>query len=132
MDEILEGFEFSYEQFVDFCILSGCDYTCTIPKIGPITAYKFVKKWGSIEMIIANLPKKFSVPPDFDYKTARKLFIESFPMPPGWSVNVEGIGCIQWEYNFTTFMAEKGFNQYQIQKYIQEINNALNEFKINY
>jgi flap endonuclease-1 len=28
------------DQFIDFCILSGCDYLETIPKIGPSMAFK--------------------------------------------------------------------------------------------
>ena len=39
---------------MDFCILSGCDYTIKIRDIGPVTAHKLIKKHGSIEEIIKN------------------------------------------------------------------------------
>ena len=42
-DEILKGFEMNYDEFVDLCILCGCDYTPTIDGIGPITAFKLIK-----------------------------------------------------------------------------------------
>jgi flap endonuclease-1 len=32
------------DQFIDFCILCGCDYTPKIPQIGPIKAYKMIKE----------------------------------------------------------------------------------------
>jgi len=72
--EILEKMELSMDSFIDFCILCGCDYTTTIPKIGPITALTLINKYRNIENIIENLDSKYSIPEDFDYITARRLF----------------------------------------------------------
>ena len=69
---------FTYEQFVDFCILCGCDYTCKIPKLGSETAYKYIKAHGNIETILdlyCGEGKKFKVPPNFEYLKARELII---------------------------------------------------------
>lgn len=32
----------TYEQFIDFCILCGCDYSTKIKNIGPVKAYSFI------------------------------------------------------------------------------------------
>lgn len=42
LEKVLKGFGFTMEEFIDFCILSGCDYLGTIPKVGPTTAFKFI------------------------------------------------------------------------------------------
>jgi len=70
LDTILEGLELSYESFIDLCILCGCDYTSTIPKVGPVNALKLIKKHGSIDNFE-------NVPPEFEYQVARKLFTQN-------------------------------------------------------
>lgn len=50
-DEILECLEMTPCQFLDFCILCGTDYNKNIPKIGPETAFKLLKHFGTIEEI---------------------------------------------------------------------------------
>lgn len=37
LELVLKGLDVSYEQFVDLCILCGCDYSTTIKGIGPKT-----------------------------------------------------------------------------------------------
>lgn len=69
LDKILSDFKMSYESFVDFCILSGCDYTDTINKIGPITAFNIIKKNETIEKYLGD--KTFE---NFDYCTCRDIF----------------------------------------------------------
>jgi flap endonuclease-1 len=70
---ILENLEINYEQFIDMCILCGCDYTTKINGIGPINAYKLIKKHITIEDFINN-NKKYIIPENFDYVKARYLF----------------------------------------------------------
>ena len=76
LDVILEKLNLNYEQFVDFCILCGCDYSPKIPRLGPITAFSLIKKEGNIENILENYcgeGKKFNVPENFDYHNSRIL-----------------------------------------------------------
>eukprot|EP00918_Siedleckia_nematoides_P068019 GHVU01148060.1.p1 GENE.GHVU01148060.1~~GHVU01148060.1.p1 ORF type:complete len:204 (+),score=40.17 GHVU01148060.1:144-755(+) len=62
-------------EFVDFCILCGCDYCPSIKGVGPITAYKFIKSFKNIETIVMNLEAdKFQLPDHFPFKEARALF----------------------------------------------------------
>ena len=72
-DIILQKFEMTHDSFVDFCILSGCDYAEPIPQIGPITAFNLIKKHGSIEEILKALNKEA---PNFNYIVSRKIFKE--------------------------------------------------------
>ena len=78
LDIILTKLKLSYDQFVDMCILCGCDYTCKIPGIGPVNAYKYISMYNSIDQIIQNIEdntiKKHIIPDNFDYIKARELF----------------------------------------------------------
>jgi flap endonuclease-1 len=76
LEKVLELTYLTYDKFVDFCILCGCDYTCKINRLGFITAYKSLKKYENIEEIIENLcvkEEKFKLPSNFNYEIARKL-----------------------------------------------------------
>lgn len=64
-------------QFIDLCIMLGCDYTQSIKGVGPKRAIELIKNHRSLEKILENLDtKKFPVPEDWNYKDARQLFIE--------------------------------------------------------
>lgn len=54
---VLAGLQLSYEQFVDLCILCGCDYCSSIKGIGPKTALKLMRLHGSIEGVVRALKK---------------------------------------------------------------------------
>lgn len=71
--EVLQKLEFTREQFIDFCILLGCDYSRTLPKIGPVTALKHIRKHKSIDNLIAS--EHINPPAGFDHVNARKHFI---------------------------------------------------------
>ncbi|KAF7991138.1 hypothetical protein HCN44_002700 [Aphidius gifuensis] len=63
--------------FIDFCILLGCDYTGSIKGIGPKRAIELIKTHKSLEKILENIDqKKYPAPEDWNYKEARALFIE--------------------------------------------------------
>lgn len=73
---VLEGMELTMAQFIDVCILCGCDYCPSIRGIGPKTALSMIKKHGSIEGMleaIADTPK-YVVPENWCFEKARELF----------------------------------------------------------
>lgn len=88
-DDMLKELELKYEQFVDLCILCGCDYTEKIEGIGPSTAYKLIKEFKNIEGVLAHVEKinsdrlsnnqqcKYTVPRNFLYLDARELFMNA-------------------------------------------------------
>jgi len=74
---VLEQLNITMDQFIDFCILSGCDYCDTIKGVGPSTAIKLIMQHGSLEKVIENLdPEKQPVPANFRYQAARQFFQE--------------------------------------------------------
>lgn len=77
LENVLQGFEMDQEQFVDLCILLGCDYVDKIKGIGPKKAFELVKKHKNIEAILENIDQtKYPPPQDWMYKEARRLFRE--------------------------------------------------------
>ena len=76
MKEILDALNFSREQFVDLCILLGCDYTGKIPGVGPVRALEGIRQHGSIEKFLAHLDtsRHAWTPELFNYEVARDLF----------------------------------------------------------
>ena len=73
LEGILQSLEFTHDQFIDMCILCGCDYLPKIIGMGPISAYKLISKFKTIEVFLEN-NTKFIIPEDFDYAKARYLF----------------------------------------------------------
>eukprot|EP01061_Rhynchopus_euleeides_P014991 TRINITY_DN25738_c0_g1_i1.p1 TRINITY_DN25738_c0_g1~~TRINITY_DN25738_c0_g1_i1.p1 ORF type:complete len:406 (+),score=191.72 TRINITY_DN25738_c0_g1_i1:54-1220(+) len=74
---VLESLEMTQDQFIDMCILLGCDYCSRIPGIGPVKAYDAIKKHKTIDAFIATLDKKkYPLPDPYPYAEARKLFKE--------------------------------------------------------
>ncbi|KAL8376915.1 hypothetical protein RB595_007847 [Gaeumannomyces hyphopodioides] len=77
VDKVLEGLNMERKQFVDLCILLGCDYLDPIPKVGPTTALKLIREHGSLEKIVEKMKKgdlKYTVPDDWPFEDARDLF----------------------------------------------------------
>ena len=73
-EKIMDSFKMTHDKFVDICILSGCDYCPTIPKIGVMRAYQYIEQYGSIEEIISS--GRFEIPQVFldRFKRSRELF----------------------------------------------------------
>mmetsp|Transcript_58509 Transcript_58509/g.67571 ORF Transcript_58509/g.67571 Transcript_58509/m.67571 type:complete len:386 (+) Transcript_58509:47-1204(+) len=84
-DEMIKGFDMTHDEFVDLCILCGCDYTETVDGVGPVTAFKLIKEHKTLEKVIERLKKdnedpkrkkKYVIPEPFNYEDARELFVK--------------------------------------------------------
>ena len=75
LDRLLIDLEFTYDQFVELCIMCGCDYCSNIPRIGQVKSLQFIKKYGSIESFLES-NEKFKIPEGYveKYQCAKKLF----------------------------------------------------------
>lgn len=66
-------------QFIDLCILLGCDYLEPIPKVGPSTALALIREHGTLEKVVEYMnndpKKKYVIPEDWPYQDARELFV---------------------------------------------------------
>merc|ERR1719434_365843 len=70
LERALEQLNITMDQFIDFCILSGCDYCDTIRGVGPSTAIKLIMQHGNLEKVLENTePEK--IPSNFRYQAAR-------------------------------------------------------------
>jgi len=78
LDKVLEGLEMDRTQFIDLCILLGCDYLDPIKGIGPSTALKLIREHKNLEGVVDALEKstKHTIPEDWPYADARLLFLE--------------------------------------------------------
>jgi flap endonuclease-1 len=74
LSSILSSMEMSYQQFVDLCIIAGCDYCPYIPSVGPLTAYNLIKNNKTIEGVVKL--NKYKITDEFDFENARKLFMD--------------------------------------------------------
>lgn len=73
--KVLEGLKMDMDQFIDMCILLGCDYCDSIRGIGPMKAVSLIKEHKNIETILKHIDtKKYNVPENWPYKEARALF----------------------------------------------------------
>ncbi len=70
---VLAGLRITRAQLIDLSILLGCDYTRTLPGIGPKRALDMIRRYGSIEKILAG--EKITEPEDFNFVAARRLFV---------------------------------------------------------
>lgn len=75
LEKILKSLEITHEQFIELCILCGCDYCKNIPRIGSVSAYKIIKNHGSIENYLNNTKVK-NLPENYveKYKKSIELF----------------------------------------------------------
>ncbi|OAA65286.1 DNA repair protein (XPGC)/ Rad [Niveomyces insectorum RCEF 264] len=115
LDKLLLGLNMDRKQFVDLCILLGCDYLDPIPKVGPNTALKLIREHGSLEKVVefirADSKQRYTIPDDWPFEDARTLFFEPDVRPADdplcdfkWDKpDVEGL--VQFLVN------EKGFSE---------------------
>lgn len=80
LDRVLAGLEMDMDQFIDLCMLLGCDYLDPIPKVGPNTALKLIKEYGSMSAVVESmragpLKTKYALPADYPWEDARELFL---------------------------------------------------------
>ncbi|RAK76726.1 multifunctional nuclease RAD27 [Aspergillus fijiensis CBS 313.89] len=79
LSRALEGLGMDRKQFIDLCILLGCDYLEPIPKVGPNTALKLIREHGTLEKVVefiqSDPKKKYVIPDDWPYQDARELFL---------------------------------------------------------
>ncbi|KAH6772603.1 5'-3' exonuclease family protein [Perilla frutescens var. hirtella] len=126
VSKVLEELDLTMDQFIDLCILSGCDYCDSIRGIGGMTALKLIRQHGSIENILENINKeRYQIPDNWPYQEARRLFIEPSVLTDEdqlelkWSPPDEE-GLIAFLVN------ENGFNSDRVTKAIEKIKAAKN------
>ena len=122
----VQGLGLSHDQFVDLCILCGCDYTDSIRGVGPKTALKLIREHGSLEKIIpvCEAHAKWQVPDSLkeNYAEARRLFKQADVVDPAatslkWTAPDEA-GLVQY------LAVEKGFSEDRVRSGIAKMKKA--------
>lgn len=119
LDKLLKGLDLNIEEFIDLCILCGCDYCSTIPKVNYDVAYKYIKKYRSIENIIEI--GNIDVPNNFNYKEARLLFNHN---NCNISKKYEATEPIIDETRLTKFLIDRNYKRRYIKNYIRKFKNS--------
>lgn len=121
---VLEGLDMTMDQFIDLCILLGCDYCDSIKGIGPTRAVALLRQHGSIEAVLAALdPEKYTVPENWPFEDARALFRTPHVLPADDPQLTMGL---KWEAPdeeaIIQFMCkENGFNEKRIRGGIEKL-----------
>jgi len=123
LDRVLEGLDLQMPEFIDLCILMGCDYCDSIKGIGPKRAIELIQKHRNIEGILKVLDtKKYPLPEKWPYQEARRLFIEPEITDPG---EVELIWGQPDEEGLVKYLAEeKGFAEDRVRNGTKKLQKA--------
>lgn len=126
LEKALRGMEMEMDQFIDLCILLGCDYMDPIKGMGPKTALKLIREHKTIEGVLEHIKdsgKKMVVPEVWPYEEAREIFrrpdvTKGADMEIKWEApDVEGL---------VQFMCtDRGFNEDRIRKGADKLTKAL-------
>jgi len=132
LDLALKGLNLTMEQFIDLCILCGCDYTDNIDGIGAIKAHKLITEYKNIEGVLKYVDeynqdpkkkKKLSYDKEtFYYEMSRKLFSQPDCLDPSkvelvWSEpDFEGLKKFLVE--------ERGFDPKRIESASERVKSA--------
>ncbi|GMN23164.1 hypothetical protein TIFTF001_000013 [Ficus carica] len=148
--KILEELNLNMDQFIDLCILSGCDYCDSIRGIGGQTALKLIRQHGSIEKILENINRERSLDflnflytvtlvPVMEVNSRRITFLDNWPYEQARQLFKEPEVCvddnqleIKWtapdEEGLISFLVnENGFNIDRVTKAIEKIKAAKNK-----
>lgn len=77
LERIKSSLGISYDQFVDLCILLGCDYCNTLNGIGQKRALQMIREIGGLDDMInkiKNGESKYRLPHNFPYKETQNYF----------------------------------------------------------
>lgn len=77
LNNVLQGLELKQNEFIDLCILLGCDYCGSIRGVGPKRAIDLIRQHRTLDEVLKNIDtEKYQPPSDWDYERARSLFME--------------------------------------------------------
>ncbi|KAJ4795414.1 Flap endonuclease 1 [Rhynchospora pubera] len=125
ISKVLEELQLTMDEFIDLCILCGCDYCGTIKGIGGQTALKLIRKHGFLENVLENINReRYKVPEDWPYQEVRRLFKE--PMV-SYEVSDLSWTCPNEEALLEFLVHENNFNHDRVLKGIGKIEAALNK-----
>lgn len=121
LEVILKEVGLTRDEFIDLCILLGCDYCETLKGVGLKRSLGLVKKYKSIEKILED--EKVEIPEGFNFENARAIFKEL----PFLECEIEKKDLeMKWEeINFeaikTFLVNEKKFDEVRVKKGVDKL-----------
>ncbi|KAF9778066.1 PIN domain-like protein [Thelephora terrestris] len=129
-------------QFIELCLLLGCDYLEPIKGIGPKTAYKLMQEHGSLGKVLEHLRAKaaakqdgdadegkkkrggIQIPEEWPWEEAKKLF-EKPDITPADEIDLEWKepdveGLVEF------LVRDKGFMEERVRKSCEKLTKAIN------
>ncbi|KAI3710188.1 hypothetical protein L2E82_39962 [Cichorium intybus] len=127
ISKVLEELNLTMDQFIDLCILCGCDYCDSIRGIGGQTALKLIRQHGSIESILENINKeRYQIPENWPYQEARRLFKEPLVCVDDEQLELKW-GAPDEEGLLNFLVTENGFNSDRVTKAVEKIKASKNK-----
>ncbi|MBF76242.1 hypothetical protein CMK20_18935 [Candidatus Poribacteria bacterium] len=123
--KIIKDLELNQEEFLDFCILCGCDYCPVVPRIGAITALKLIKKYKTIDNIVLK-NNNYDFPKDYiDQVNCAKYNFKRYK----GSINIEDLNIIQ---SVKDINGLKDFLIKEIEMNEKRVNNSIKKYSNTY
>ncbi|KIJ25184.1 hypothetical protein M422DRAFT_216932 [Sphaerobolus stellatus SS14] len=141
LQRALEGLEMDRSQFIDLCILLGCDYLEPIKGIGPKSALKLIREFGDLGSVLEHLKEKAAereeqaeegkkkkggvvIPEYWPWEEAKKVFEKPDVLPADqveleWT-NPDVDGLVDF------LVRDKGFNEERVRKGAEKLSKFLN------
>mmetsp|Transcript_41761 Transcript_41761/g.91081 ORF Transcript_41761/g.91081 Transcript_41761/m.91081 type:complete len:392 (-) Transcript_41761:228-1403(-) len=126
LEHLLEQLNITMDQFIDFCILCGCDYCDTLKGVGPSTAIRLITQHGNLEQVLEKIDAE-KIPENFRYQAARDFFRECE------AVDTTGIDFKFSEPDFeglSKFLIEgNSFAKERVDRFLERLRNAKSKTK---
>ena len=120
LSRVLSGLDINFDQFLDLCILCGCDYCPNIPRLNYQKAYELIKKYGDIETVLKNYTE--NIPNDYNFQDARNIFKRTMTPLVNTKIDI-GVPNID-ELKLYRFLSKRKYNKSYIDKYIRKFKYA--------
>ncbi|UKJ90808.1 5'-3' exonuclease [Theileria orientalis] len=114
LQKALNGLDLTFEQFVDFCILCGCDYCDTLEGVGPKTAYTLVKRHANLEEIVNIKGGNYD-----DFKEAKDYFMA--PKVNDFDQASVKMGTLDAEALTDFLVNENNFAKERVDKFVEKL-----------
>jgi flap endonuclease-1 len=122
LETALEQLNISMDQFIDFCILCGCDYADTLRGVGPHTGFKLIFENETIEKILEKIESE-KIPEKWKFNEARGLFknpliLDTTTVSFDWTLEPDYDGLRNFLIN------ENQFSPDRVEKSIERLKNC--------
>ncbi len=128
LDEVLNKLDITYEQFIELCILFGCDYCPNLTDIKFTEMFNVYIKHKNIDGTLNELRElKYIIPEKFDYQEAKQYFMNSYHS----DVNAANIKIKKPDNDkiINLLVNKYGLIKYKVINKLGKLNDFYNKFK---